>query len=83
MEVPKLKFGVTFWLTVTISFVVARHSPGTGVGVNVYTPAAWLSIDDGFHVPAIPFDEEGGNTGTVAPAQMVSAVPKPNVGMVF
>ena len=33
--VPKSNVGVTTWFTVTINVAGARHSPGTGVGVNV------------------------------------------------
>ena len=36
-----------------------------------------------FHVPAIPFTDVVGNGGTVAPAQIVSAVPKLNIGVMF
>ena len=34
-------------------------------------------------MPVIPLSDELGNTGTVPPAQIVSAVPKLNVGVIF
>jgi hypothetical protein len=37
----------------------------------------------GVQVPVIPFPEVPGNAGTVPPAQMVSDVPKVNVGVMF
>ena len=39
-----------------------------------------MSIIDGLHVPIFPFEEVLGNVGTVSPAQIVSDVPKLNVG---
>jgi hypothetical protein len=37
----------------------------------------------GLHVPDIPFDDIVDNVGTVPPAQIVSDVPKLNVGVIF
>ena len=37
----------------------------------------------GFHVPFIPFKDVFGKVGTVPPAQIVSDVPKLNVGVMF
>lgn len=42
-----------------------------------------MSTVAGLQLPEIPFDELPGNTGTLVPAQIVSAVPKPNVGVAF
>ena len=42
-----------------------------------------MSATAGFHVPVIPFVEVLGSTGTDAPAQIVSVVPKLNVGVIF
>ena len=42
-----------------------------------------MSTTEGFHVPVIPLSDELGNAGTVPPAQIVSDVPKLNVGVVF
>ena len=38
---------------------------------------------DGLHVPVIPFCDVVGNKGTLPPEQMVSPVPKGNVGVVL
>ena len=37
----------------------------------------------GLHVPVIPSIEVAGSAGTVPPSQMVSDVPKPNVGVML
>jgi hypothetical protein len=37
----------------------------------------------GLHVPLIPFEEVVGSTGTVAPAQIESDVPKLNAGVII
>ena len=42
-----------------------------------------MSIDAGLQVPAIELVDVEGNTGTVAPEQITSEVPKLNVGIVF
>ena len=42
-----------------------------------------LLTTDGFHVPVIPLVDVVGNVGTVPPEQMVSVVPKLNVGVMF
>jgi hypothetical protein len=43
----------------------------------------WLSAVAGLHVPAIPFCDVLGSDGTFPPAQIVSVVPKLNVGVIF
>ena len=78
---PKLKVGVIFGLTVTVSVVVVAHDPAAGV--NVYVPEFWLSTTEGLHVPVIPFAEDTGNEGTVPPLQIVKLVPKLNKGVTF
>ena len=40
-----------------------------------------MSITDGLHVPLTPFVDVVGNDGTVVPEQIVSEVPKLNVGV--
>ena len=79
--VPKLNVGVIFGLTVTVNVVVVAQSPA--VGVNVYTPLAVLLTIEGLHVPVIPLVDVVGNNGTVPPEQIVSVVPKLNVGVIF
>ena len=37
----------------------------------------------GFQVPAIPFDDVAGNTGTASPAQIDKVLPKLNTGIMF
>ena len=78
---PKLNKGVTTGLTVTVREVGRAHCPA--VGVNVYVPEFWLSIDDGLHVPAIPLLDVVGKAGTLAPPQTESEVPKLNEGVIF
>ncbi len=80
-SVPKLNVGVMLGFTVMVNVVGVAHSPASGV--NVYTPEFWLSADEGFHVPAIPFDDVVGSDGTTPFAQMVNDVPKLNVGVIF
>jgi len=46
-------------------------------------PLAVLLTTNGLHVPMIPFVDVVGNVGTVPPEQMVSVVPKLNVGVTF
>lgn len=79
--VPKLNTGVTFGFTVTLNVVGNAHRPA--VGVNVYEAEFWLSTVDGFHTPVIPFDDVVGNAGTLAPEQIVTLVPKLNVGVML
>ena len=80
-EVPKLNVGVTFGFTVTVNVAGMAHSPAAGV--NVYTSDAVLLTVAGFQVPFTPFVEVAGRAGTVAPEQIVSAVPKENEGVIF
>jgi hypothetical protein len=42
-----------------------------------------LLTDAGLHVPAIPFVDVPGKAGTPPPEQILSAVPKENVGVIF
>jgi hypothetical protein len=77
--VPKLNVGVIFGFTVTVNVCVIAHCPA--VGVNVYVPLAVLLTVAGLHVPLIPLLDVFGNAGTVPPSQMVSVVPKLNVGV--
>jgi hypothetical protein len=79
--VPKVNVGTIFGFTVTVNVVGVAQRPA--VGVNVYTPEFWLLTVAGFHVPVIPFVDVVGNAGTVPPAQIVSVVPKLNVGTIF
>ena len=46
-------------------------------------PEFSLSIVEGLHVPVILLFDVVGNAGAVASAQMVSEVPKSNVGTTF
>ena len=79
--VPKLNVGVIFGFTVTANVAGNAHWPGPGV--KVYVPEFWLSTTAGFHVPVIPLLDGEYKVGTVPPAQMVSVVPKLNVGVMF
>lgn len=79
--VPKLNAVTILGVTVTVSVVVVAHNPA--VGVNVYTPLAVLLTTDGLHVPVMPLVDVVGSVGTVPPEQIVSAVPKLNVGVTF
>jgi hypothetical protein len=67
--------------TVTLNVVVVAHCPA--VGVNVYTPEFWLSIVAGLHVPLMPLVDVFVSKGTVPLAQIVSVVPKLNVGVIL
>ena len=80
-EVPKLKVGVMFGLTVTVNVVDVAQTPADGV--KVYTPEVWSFTTAGFHVPAMPLADAEGNEGTVPPAQIVNDVPKLKVGVTF
>ena len=42
-----------------------------------------MSVVAGLHVPVMPLPEVVGNVGTVPPAQIVSVVPKLNVGVML
>ena len=79
-EVPKLKVGVMFGVTVTVNVAGLAHCPA--LGVNVYVPGLLLSTTAGLHVPFIPFNDVLGKVGTVPPAQIFNEVPKLNVGVV-
>jgi hypothetical protein len=79
--VPKPNVGVTLGVTVTENVVAVAQSPA--VGVNVYTPEAWLSTIDGLHVPVILLVDVVGSVGTVPPLHIVSDEPKLNVGVMF
>ena len=46
-------------------------------------PLAVLLTTEGFHVPVIPLLDVVGNNGTVPFEQIVSVVPKLNVGVMF
>lgn len=81
VEEPKLNSGVTIGLTVTLNEYVVAHCPG--FGVKTYEPEFWLSTTDGDHVPLIPLLDAAGNVGTLFPAQIVSAGPKPNTGVII
>jgi hypothetical protein len=48
----------------------------------VYRPEVSLLTVEGDHEPLMPFKDVAGNDGTVAPSQMVSAVPKENEGVI-
>jgi hypothetical protein len=79
--VPKLNVGVMFGATVTVNVVGNAHWPA--VGVNVYVPLAVLLTLDGLQVPVTPLPEVVGNAGTDPPEQILSDVPKLNVGVTF
>ena len=49
----------------------------------MYVAELELLTTEGFHVPEIPLVEVFGNTGTDPPAQILSDVPKLNVGVMF
>ncbi len=42
-----------------------------------------LSIEEGLQVPVIPFVDVVGKAGVAAPLQILKAVPKLNVGVMF
>ena len=46
-------------------------------------PELRLSIDEGLHIPVIPFVDIAGNTGTAAPVQADRDTPKLKVGVIF
>ena len=46
-------------------------------------PLAVLLTVAGLHVPVMPLLDVVGNVGAVAPAQMLTLVPKLNVGVIF
>lgn len=53
------------------------------MGVKVYVPLAVLLMVAGLHVPIIPLSDVPGRVGTLAPLQILSEVPKLNVGVTF
>lgn len=79
--VPKLNVGVTIGFTVTVNVCVVAQTPA--VGVNVYVPLAVVLTVAGLQVPFTPLSEVVGKAGTVPPEQILSVVPKVNVGIVF
>lgn len=42
-----------------------------------------MSIEEGLHVPVMPLPDVVGKAGAVEPAQRDTAIPKPNVGVIF
>lgn len=78
---PKLNVGVSIGFTVTVNVVGTAHWPA--VGVKVYVPPAVLLTVEGLHVPVILLVDVFGNAGTTPPSQMLSVVPKLNVGVMF
>ena len=76
-DVPKLNVGITLGVTVTVNVIGNAQTPA--VGVNVYTPEAWLSTVEGLQVPLIALSDVVGSVGTIPPAHIVSVVPKLNV----
>ena len=78
-EVPKLNTGVVLEFTFTEKLAEVAHRPAAGE--NVYVAEAWLSTTEGDHVPEILLADVDGKEGTVPPAQMLSDVPKLNVGV--
>ena len=79
--VPKTNVGVMFGVTVTVNVVGNAHRPA--VGVKVYVAEAWLLTVAGLQVPVTALSEVPGNAGTVPFSQIVNAVPKLNVGVMF
>lgn len=80
-EVPKLNVGDNIEFTVTVNVTGDVHPPADGV--NVYTPELELLTTAGLHVPLIPLVDVLGSPGTEPPLQMVSELPKLNVGVVI
>ena len=68
-----------FGLTITVKVAVVAHCPPSGV--KVYVPDAVLLTTAGLHDPVIPLLETDGSAGTDPPKQIVSEVPKLNVGV--
>ena len=79
--VPKPNTGVILGVTVTVNVAGSAHWPA--VGVKVYVPEAWLSTTEGLQTPVIFSVDVVVSDGTVPPSQIVSEVPKPNVGVMF
>jgi len=78
---PKPNVGALFEFTVTLKLVPFAHCPLEGV--NVYMAEAVLLTIEGLQVPVIPLFEFEGSTGTLSPEQMVTDVPKANMGVAF
>ena len=78
---PKLNVGTILGFTLTVKVAVVAHWPASGV--KVYTAGLLLSTTAGFQVPVIPLVDTFAKAGTVPPAQIVSEVPKLNVGVMF
>jgi hypothetical protein len=70
-----------FGFTVTVKVAATAHCPEDGV--NVYVAELVLLTVAGLQFPATPLADVAGKVGTEAPEQMVSDVPKLNVGVVF
>ncbi len=79
--VPKPKVGVTTGFTVTAKEAGIAHCPDAGV--NVYVAEAVLLMVAGLQVPVIPLEEVAGKAGADPPLQIVIAVPKVKVGVIF
>ena len=79
--VPNAKEGTMLGLTVRSNVAGNAHNPA--VGVKVYVPDTRLLAMAGDHVPVILLEEVLGNAGAAVPAQIVIAVPKLNVGIIF
>jgi hypothetical protein len=77
--VPKLNVGVRFGFTVILTVTGKAHKPA--VGVKVYEPLVALLTVEGLHVPATPLLDVVGNSGAVAPLQILAGIL--NVGVVF
>jgi hypothetical protein len=70
-----------FVFTVTVSGVVTKQRPATGVAVKIYVPVARLLTVEGFQLPGIPSFDTRGNTGAVALMQIGATAA--NVGVSF
>ena len=80
-DTPKVNVGVMFGSMVTVNVTGIAHSPAAGV--NVYVPDVELLTTAGLHAPVIPLLEVVGKVGTDPPAQILSDVPKANIGVML
>ena len=78
--VPKSNAGSRIGFTVTVRVNLPRHCSGVALGVNVYTPEAWLSTMAGSHVPSILLVDVTGRVGTSPPVQIDKVGSRSNVG---